>query len=150
MSSAGTTVIIYSLEMPGNQILAKMISRQTYLISPEEAVSVTDMMNTGMNRDITDRQWEVIRQATDIIRVETENIYITESADTGISASYISEEVSEFIRSHPGTQPLVIVDYLQFLRRLRIPGAPGRTSRRSTTVSGLLPPLLRSVAYASC
>ncbi len=143
VSSAGTPVIIYSLEMPRNQILAKMISRQTYLISPEAAVSVTDMLNTGMNRDITDRQWEVIRQATGIIRAETENIYITESTDAGISASYISEEVSEFIRSHPGTPPLVIVDYLQCL-------APDPDSRRSKTDKQAVDDSIRTlVALAS-
>lgn len=115
VSSRGTPVIIYSLEMTRNQILSKMISRQTFISSPENAVSATDMLNSNRNRDISPLQWENIREARQIVEKETDNIYITESDDCGISASFIDNEVSEFIAKNPGASPFVIVDYLQFL-----------------------------------
>lgn len=114
VSSSGTPVIIYSLEMTRNQILAKMISRQTFINSPQNAVSVTDMLNANRNRFITGPQWDNIISSRQIVARETENIFITEGTDSEISAAYICDEVADFITSS-NASPFVIVDYLQFL-----------------------------------
>ncbi|MGN0586307.1 MAG: DnaB-like helicase C-terminal domain-containing protein, partial [Oscillospiraceae bacterium] len=111
VSASGIPVIIFSLEMTKNQILAKMISRQTYLCDPQNAVSVNQMLNSNLNRHLTDEQWENIQQASDIVGKETDNIYIR---DKMVTVDEIVDEVSAFI-AQKNVKPLIIVDYLQII-----------------------------------
>lgn len=115
ISSAGTPVLIYSLEMSRNQILAKLISRQTFKDSPDCAVSAIDILNSDLNRKFTASQWKAVENAASSVGRAGGNIHITESADHEISAAFISGEVKNFISENPGAQPVVIVDYLQIL-----------------------------------
>lgn len=120
VSAAGNPVLIFSLEMSRNQILAKMLSRQTHILDPDCAVTVVDMLNLRRSAKLSKRQWDVIEEATRIVDRQTENIIVNDGYGQGVTAAAVRDDIAEYMEQNPGASPLVIVDYLQFL-------APGNT-----------------------
>lgn len=115
ISKNGTPVIIYSLEMPRNYILAKAISMKSFETDRKNAVSASDIISGAEYVN-----WDAVEKARKEVEKDAKNIYITESSDkigsddNGISADDIIKEVGEFIEKTK-TKPFVVVDYLQFL-----------------------------------
>lgn len=143
ISKYGQDVIIFSLEMSANEIMAKTISRLTHIISKEdgrESYHITDgrgydVYNARTVREITslnrydgyidsygkkhraytDYQKELIDRAFDRYEQEyAEHLFIQENDKKRITMSDIEKTVETHIKA-TGNRPVVIVDYLQII-----------------------------------
>ena len=117
-------VLIFSLEMPMTELIAKSISRNTLQIS------LDDKKYSGMAktiRDITTRERrngysvedkELITKAIQCYGDYAKNIYIVEGVgDVGV------EQIRDRVKEHidcTGSKPIVIIDYVQILAPLDI------------------------------
>jgi replicative DNA helicase len=119
VADSGHDVLIFSLEMARNELIAKSVSRLTLLrdftdnASTEHAKTTRDILTGKRYKYYTDTERKLIRDAIEDYKGYAENIYITEGVgDIGIDA--IRDRVTRHIRL-TGKKPLVIVDYLQIL-----------------------------------
>lgn len=115
----GQDVLIFSLEMARNEIIAKSVSRETLIYCLENKKTRAYAKTT---RGITTaKRWEkynneektTIFEAFENYGRYAENIYISEGVgDIGVN------EIKETIEKHikiTGRKPLVIIDYIQIL-----------------------------------
>lgn len=115
----GRDVLVFSLEMAKNEIIAKSISRLTFYRHLCEEYSA---INAKTTRGILTGAWydnysqdekRYIDEAIEMYRVFSENIYITEGVgDVGV------EQIRERVERHvelTGRKPVVLIDYLQIL-----------------------------------
>lgn len=126
IAKAGTDVLIFSLEMARAELMAKSISRNTFIISherypsPKDADKANRIAKTG--RGITDgkryinyslEERELINSAVMAYSEYAGRIFISEGVgDIGV------EQIRETIERHiriTGRKPLILVDYLQIL-----------------------------------
>ena len=126
IAAAGTDVLIFSLEMARAELMAKSISRHTFILSheaypsPKDADKANRIAKTG--RGITDgkryinysrEERELINNAVTAYSHYAGRIFINEGVgDIGV------EQIRETIERHirfTGRKPLVLVDYLQIL-----------------------------------
>ena len=127
VAQSGKDVLIFSLEMPQEDIIGRSISRQTYFIAQEKhdmSLAKTELGITSYER------YEHYRQAELNVISEAHKRYKEFAAErvsiyTGKhTAAQIKTEVEYFIE-YTGRKPLVIVDYLQFVQ-------PSEDMRRAT------------------
>lgn len=112
----GTPVLVFSMEMSRNQITAKAISREIFLQNGREsAITANDILSREKVRTFKDKDWQLIKQASESIKAALGNIYVVERKSYSASAKQIADKVVSFIDENPGVKPLVIVDYLQIL-----------------------------------
>lgn len=126
IAQAGTDVLIFSLEMARTELMAKSISRHTFIISherypsPKDADKANRMAKTG--RGITDgkryinyskEELELINNALKAYSEYAKRIFISEGVGD-IGVDQIRETIERHIRI-TGRKPLVLVDYLQIL-----------------------------------
>lgn len=121
-------VLYYTLEMTGEYVGAKMISRRLFRTAWEEegagGFSLERWERIGEKCASADRiissagefspdLWQRIAEARQYVEERARKLYVMEKA---LTAKQIAEEVERFIEDHPGEkQPVVIVDYLQIL-----------------------------------
>lgn len=107
MASKGEKVIFFSLEQSKFELVAKGVSRQTFLINPKEAkASLAIMQNT----DIADITIEAVRNYQEI----ADNTIIVEG-NFDMTVKTVRNYVESYIKT-TGNKPIVILDYLQILR----------------------------------
>ena len=126
IAAAGTDVLIFSLEMARAELMAKSISRHTFIISHEkypnakEAEKANRIAKTG--RGITDgkryinysrEERELINSAVTAYSRYACSIFISEGVGD-IGVDQIRETIENHIR-FTGRRPLILVDYLQIL-----------------------------------
>ena len=126
IAAAGTDVLIFSLEMARAELMAKSISRHTFIISheqypnPKEAEKANRIAKTG--RGITDGKryinysWEERELINSAVKAYSEyagRIFISEGVGD-IGVDQIRETIERHIR-FTGRRPLILVDYLQIL-----------------------------------
>lgn len=126
IAKAGTDVLIFSLEMARAELMAKSISRHTFIIShkkypsPKDADKANRIAKTG--RGITDgkryinysrEERELINSAVQAYSEYAERIFISEGVGD-IGVDQIRETIERHIRI-TGRKPLILVDYLQIL-----------------------------------
>lgn len=126
IAAAGTDVLIFSLEMARAELMAKSISRHTFIISheqypnPKEAEKANRIAKTG--RGITDgrrhlnyskEERELIMSAITAYSKYAGRIFISEGVGD-IGVDQIRETIERHIRL-TGRKPLILVDYLQIL-----------------------------------
>lgn len=126
IAKAGTDVLIFSLEMARAELMAKSISRHTFILSheaypsPKDANKANRIAKTG--RGITDgkryinysrEERELINSAVKAYSEYAGRIFISEGVGD-IGAEQIRETVERHIRI-TGRKPLILVDYLQIL-----------------------------------
>lgn len=126
IAKAGTDVLIFSLEMARAELMAKSISRHTFIISHERYPSPKDADKANRNaktgRGITDgkryinysrEERQLINSAVTAYSQYAGRIFINEGVgDIGV------EQIRETIERHirfTGRKPLVLVDYLQIV-----------------------------------
>jgi replicative DNA helicase len=120
IAAQGHDVIIFSLEMARSELIAKSISRQTFLEVIEEGLD-TDAAKTV--RGITDfaryehysaEECEVINNSIERYEKLARHVFIVEAlGDIGVKE--IRETVDE-IRRATHSAPVVFVDYLQIIK----------------------------------
>lgn len=126
IAAAGTDILIFSLEMAREELMAKSISRHTFTIahekysSPKEADKANRIAKTG--RGVTDgkryinystEERALITEAVTAYSKYAGRIFINEGVGD-IGVDQIRETVERHIRI-TGRKPLVLVDYLQIL-----------------------------------
>ena len=120
MAANGKDVLIFSLEMARNEIIAKSISKNTALLAMKKGLDIAQKAKSA--RYITQKskykyydqeEKDLIEEAINQYSTYAENIYINEGiGDIGVT------EVRETIDKHKritGKKPIVIIDYIQIL-----------------------------------
>lgn len=119
IAQAGHDVIIFSLEMARNELIAKSISRLTLIkdlaenASTAHAKTTRGILTGTRYADYSQTERELIQRSIASYGEYAKNIYITEGVgNVGI------EEIREKVRKHiklTGKPPVVVIDYLQII-----------------------------------
>lgn len=115
LAKAGQDVLIFSLEMARSELIAKSISRLTYLLADNKGNAKTTRGITAGARYANYSQQEkaLINKAIAQYKEYAQHIYIHEGiGDIGV------EKVKEVVQQHitiTGSKPVVILDYIQIL-----------------------------------
>jgi replicative DNA helicase len=119
IAASGQDVIIFSLEMARNELIAKSISRLTYKGHqaqglPRGAAKTTRGITTGKRyAAYSDTEMTLIESATKAYAAIGRHIWIKEGVgDMGV------EQVREAVQRHislTGRKPVIVIDYLQIL-----------------------------------
>ena len=119
IAQAGHDVLIFSLEMARNELIAKSISRLTLIKdlaengSTAHAKTTRGILTGTRYPDYSQTERELIQRSIASYGEYARNIYITEGVgNVGI------EEIREKVRKHiklTGKPPVVIIDYLQII-----------------------------------
>ncbi len=115
LAQQGQDVLIFSLEMARSELIAKSISRLTYLQADNKADAKTTRGITAGARYAGYSQTErgIINKAITSYKEYAPHIFIHEGiGDIGI------EKVKEVVQQHiaiTGSKPVVLIDYLQIL-----------------------------------
>lgn len=128
LAKAGQDVLIFSLEMSRRELIAKSISRLTYLLADNKAdAKTTRGITTGARYAGYSREEKaLINKAIGNYKEYAQHIYIHEGiGDIGV------EKVKEVVQQHisiTGNKPVVILDYIQILA----PYDPRSTDKQNT------------------
>lgn len=115
LAQQGQDVLIFSLEMARSELIAKSISRLTYLAADEKRDAKTTRGITAGARyaGYSKTEKALINKAIGSYKEYAQHIYIHEGVgDIGV------EKVREVVQQHiniTGSKPVVIIDYLQIL-----------------------------------
>lgn len=116
IAESGKDVLYFSLEMARYEVIAKSISRETYIQSGHnkyQSKTVRDILNGKRWNKFLKKDFEVIDKAMDHYGTYAGNVYIHEGVgNIGI------KEVTETIKKHIAftrRTPVVFIDYLQIL-----------------------------------
>lgn len=119
IAQSGRDVLIFSLEMARNELIAKSISRLTLMgdvqfFETTKNAKTTRGILTGKRYDgYTDKEKDLIQVAMEVYADYAKNIYITEGiGNVGVDA--VREKVQKHIKL-TGKPPVVVIDYLQIL-----------------------------------
>ena len=124
VAERGQDVLIFSLEMARNEIIAKSISRETLLYclgdkKPMTYAKTTRGITTASRwKDYNNTEKKVIFESMENYGRYAENIYIFEGVGN-IGVNEIKEAVEKHIKI-TGKKPLVIIDYIQILAPIDI------------------------------
>ena len=128
IAQAGHDVLVFSLEMARNELVAKSISRITFIMERDRATARGETLTTGLGTNAkTTRgilagkryagygkeERELIQTAVASYADYAKNIYITEGIGN-VGVAQIREKVEKHIRV-TGKAPVVVVDYLQII-----------------------------------
>ena len=116
IAQSGQGVLIFSLEMSKYELLAKTLSRMSFIKSLEQYKSACYAKTTrsvllGSYNNEFDRR--IIAEAMNDYSDWGRNIYITEGIGN-VGVSHVKEKVEEF-RKFTNETPVVAIDYLQIL-----------------------------------
>lgn len=133
IAEAGHDVIIFSLEMAKDELIAKSISRHTYIEAVENFGGVTSVAKTTRGV-LTGSRWEHYnRDELETLEAAIKNyseyasrIFIHEGVGN-IGVEQIKETIEKHIRV-TGNRPIVLIDYLQIIA----PYDPRATDKQNT------------------
>lgn len=130
LAQRGHDVLFFSLEMSRAELIAKSISRQTFLIAGEDqsqyAKTARGIMAAEKQKYYTDKEQRLIKQAIGKYREYAGRLYILESA-----GAFGVEHIRQAVQRHvitTGRRPVVFVDYLQILA----PADPRSSDKQNT------------------
>ena len=119
IAQLGQGVLIFSLEMARNELIAKSVSRLTLIESFREyhskiyARTTRDILTATRYKSYGQAEKKLIKKAIASYAQFGENIYITEGiGDVGIEQ--IKSKVREYVEL-TGQFPVVVIDYLQII-----------------------------------
>lgn len=128
VAQKGQDVIIFTLEMARSELMAKSISRLTYLKAKDKrhAKSTRGITSGARWAGYTQEEKQLINSALDAYADYAGHIFIHEGVgNIGV------EQIKEEVRKHEtltGNKPVIIVDYLQILA----PYDPRATDKQNT------------------
>lgn len=116
IAQSGHGVLIFSLEMSRNELIAKTLSRLTFI---KDAEMNGTSQNAKTTRGILRGKFygfenDVFMSALEEYEVYGKNIHISEGIGN-IGVSEIAEKVREYMKFNNGQPPVVVIDYLQIL-----------------------------------
>lgn len=111
---AGHPVLFYSLEMPKNRVLAKLLNREIHLQNKKSEIT-SDWLLREESRSVeyADR-WEFIDRVKESLDGHYDTLYIRTQNTSIFSAETLCRDTEKFI-NETGLLPVVFVDYLQYL-----------------------------------
>lgn len=116
IAKAGKDVLIFSLEMARSELMAKSISRQTFLLSEgrtKDAKTTRGILAGSRYGNYSQNERDLIRKAKDAYREYAGRIFIVEGV-----GNVGTDQIKEFVKRHreiTGQAPVVLIDYLQLL-----------------------------------
>lgn len=119
IAKSGQDVLFFSLEQARAELMAKSISRETYLyckenyINTSNAKSVRGITVASRYNAYNETEKQVINHAIQNYKATAQNLYIYEGV-ADISVKQIKETVEKHIEA-TGNKPIVLIDYLQIL-----------------------------------
>ena len=114
VAQQGHDVLIISLEMARNELMAKSISRNTFLVNSNHAKTTRGITTAAYYKYYSDDDRACINQAINDYAKYAKHIFIEESV-----GNTTVEEVKRLVEQHisiTGNKPVVIIDYVQILR----------------------------------
>ena len=107
-----TDVIVFSLEIPKNELIAKSISRLTYMLGDSyKAKTTREIMSKYVFFDLEEK--DLINRSFEKYREYAKHLYIFEGIGN-IGVEVIREKVEKHVKI-TGRTPVVVIDYLQIL-----------------------------------
>ena len=119
IARSGKDVLFFSLEQARTELMAKSISRETYLyckdnyINTSNAKSVRGITVASRYNAYSETEKQVVNRAIESYKTTAKNLYIYEGV-ADISVKQIQETVERHIEA-TGNKPIVFIDYLQIL-----------------------------------
>lgn len=116
IAAAGTDVLYFSLEMSADELIAKSISRQTYLLCNDDtrkAKTVRGITTNSRYAGYSAEEKRLIDHAVLAYQKYAGNLYYYEGIGN-IGAEEIRRKTEEHIRL-TGRTPVVMIDYLQIM-----------------------------------
>lgn len=132
LARAGKDVLIFSLEMAKEELIAKSISRHTLLEnwklngSAEKAKTTRGILTGSRYASYSQAERSIINAALSAYEDYAEHIYISEGIGN-IGVEEIRQKVEEHIRA-TGSEPAILIDYLQIIA----PADPRSTDKQNT------------------
>jgi len=117
-SSEGRDVLYFSLEVKKTSLIAKMISRETYLLTKggEGSQTIRYLTNGNLYQRIDTKGLKVIDQAKQLYQARAKNLYIFESVGNLTVEDIENALERHLIYNRSKQPPIMIIDYLQILR----------------------------------
>ena len=128
IAQSGQDVLIFSLEMARNELIAKSVSRLTFTLQddPKLAKTTRGILTGSRYEKYNQSELDIIEKAISVYENYSHNIYITEGVgDIGIEN--IRDKVQKHIKL-TGKSPVVLIDYLQIIS----PANPHSTDKQNT------------------
>lgn len=119
IAQSGQDVLIFSLEMARNELIAKSVSRLTLIEDMERngstahAKTTRGILTGTRYADYTQTERELIQYAISAYGKYAKNIYITEGIGN-VGVDEIRDRVQKHIKL-TGKAPVVVIDYLQII-----------------------------------
>lgn len=116
IAKAGKDVLIFSLEMARSELMAKSISRQTFLLSDgktTDAKTTRGILAGSRYEKYSRAELDLIRKATEAYREYADRIFIVEGV-----GNVGTDQIKNLVKQHveiTGRAPVVLIDYLQLL-----------------------------------
>ena len=132
IAQAGRDVLIFSLEMARNELIAKSVSRLTMIHAVEKyndtkyAKTTRGILTGSRYEHYNGAEMELIQQAIEEYAEYSKHIFITEGVGT-VGVDEIRARVERHVEV-TGAAPVVLVDYLQILA----PSDPRATDKQNT------------------
>lgn len=129
VAKAGTDVLIFSLEMARSELMAKSISRHTFLLSDgktKDAKTTRGILTGSRYEHYNHAERDLIRKATEAYREYASRIFIVEGV-----GNVGTEKIKNLVKQHieiTGRRPVVLIDYLQLLA----PADPHYSDKQNT------------------
>ena len=132
VAQQGQDVLIFSLEMSKHELIAKSISRQSYLLAEDKKNAKTTRGITAGARYKRYNQTErtLINNALAAYKDYAQHIYIHEGIGN-IGAEQVKEIVQKHI-SITGNKPVVLIDYLQILAPYEVRASDKQNTDKAT------------------
>lgn len=118
VAASGTDVIIFSLEMPKKELVARSISRISYRLAQSDDVknakTARQVLRGDLYRNYNDAEKRIIAESIrEYKQTIAPNMYIFEAV-----AHFGTAEINEIVKRHieiTGRLPVVLIDYLQLI-----------------------------------
>lgn len=115
IAAAGDDVLIFSLEMARSELMAKSVSRYSYILSHDnkQAKTTRGILTGSRYKDYSNAEKELINNSLQEYSKAAQHIYISEGVGN-IGVMQIREKVIRHIET-TGKAPVVLIDYLQIM-----------------------------------
>ena len=137
IASTGQDVLFFSLEMSKYELMAKSISRNTYIATGRKkgrnglyiARDTAQIMNNRRYKTYSPEERQAINEAIRLYSLQAENLFIYEGRYKGerLTVQSIKEIAKKHMES-TGKAPIIFVDYLQIIA----PADPRQSDKQNT------------------
>ncbi len=128
IAEQGNDVLIFSLEMARYELIAKSISRISFLKAKDKrnAKTVRGILSGKRWRDYSQEETQLIKQSIEDYQKYAANVYMIEGIGD-VGAAQIRYYTEKHIQKH-NKRPVIIIDYLQIIA----PYEPRATDKQNT------------------